>query len=138
MGASPGYDFGAFQVRVTEDVIFIRPEGPLHLELAHAITQLAQQVRDRHDHYFILVDLRTAGTIDPEARRVLVKFGAGSPPLAIASYGASIVARGFNALLFAALNLLGAKRQNWMQFSSKEEAQAWLENERQRLVRQAK
>lgn len=134
MGASPGYDFGAFLVRVTEDVLFIRPEGPLRLELAHSITRLAQQVKVRHDHYFLLVDLRTAGIIDPDARRILVKFGAGSPPLAIASYGASILARGFNALLIAALNLLGTQRQNWMQFSSKEEAQTWLENERQRLI----
>ena len=113
--------------------MFLRPEGPLHLELAHSITQLAQQIKDRHGHYFLLVDLQAAGTIHPDARRVLVKFGAGSPPLAIASYGASLLARGFNALLFAAMNLLGAQRQNWMQFSSKEEAQTWLEKERQRL-----
>lgn len=117
--------------------MFICPDGPLDLALAHSITQLAQQVKDRHDHYFLLVDLRTAGTIHPDARRVLVKFGSGSPPLAIASYGAGILARGFNALLNGAMNILGAQRQNWMQFSRKEEAQAWLEKERRRLIHQA-
>ena len=117
--------------------MFVCPEGPLDLALARSITQLAQQVKDRHDHYFLLVDLRTAGTIHPDARRVLVKFGSGSPPLAIASYGAGILARGFNALLNGAMNILGAQRQNWMQFSRKEEAQAWLEKERRRLIHQA-
>lgn len=120
--------------RVTEDVVFLRPVGEFSLELVQNFILLAEEVLAQYGHNFVLADLRRAGPIPADARRLLARFGAANPPLAVALYHVGPFIRGMNALLFGAMRVFSEKRQNMMQFSTEEDAVRWLNGERKRLL----
>lgn len=125
---------GDYVVRLEEDVVYVRGVGIVTVQIARDLVMLLRQVKERHGHFFIIGDLREAGTIHPEARRVFIEFGTINAPLATAFYGVSLMVRGVNALLFGAANLIGKQRQNMRQFSTEQEARTWIAAERRRLL----
>lgn len=120
--------------RVTDDVVFLRASGVFRLELAQCFVRLTDEVWSQYGHSFVLSDLKHAGPIPADSRRLIAEYGAEKPPLAIAAYQVSTFIRGVNALLFGAMNLLGKKKQNFMQFSTEKAALEWLAAERKRLL----
>lgn len=125
---------GDLELRSEGDVLFVRPIGALSMEQAHHIVQNAKRVKAEHRHYFLLVDLKRAGLLSAQVRRFLAEFGAESPAVAVALYHVSPLVRGFNALLFGAVRLLGRQSLNVMQFSTEKEARDWMGAERKRLI----
>lgn len=125
---------GKVRFCVQGDVLFLRPVGEFVLEQAQCFCRLAAEISAQYGHSFILVDLKEAGPIPADARRLIAEVASGQPMLAIAMYHVSPFIRGMNALLFGAMNVLGKKRQNMMQFSTEKAAVAWLEAERKRLL----
>lgn len=119
--------------RADGDVIFIQPIGVLSADQTQRILRFTEQIQAQHGHTFLLVDLQRAGLLPAESRRLMARFVAESPPLAVALYHVGTVARAVNALLFGAINLLAKKRPNVMQFSTEREARDWLAAERERL-----
>lgn len=120
--------------RIRDDVIFARPAGELARDQAELIVSLANEVFAAHGHTLVLIDLKHAGPMPVESRRLLAKLGAEQPPLAMALFNQSALHRGVTALLLGAMNLFGKRRQNVRQFSTEEAAASWLEGERQRLL----
>ena len=133
---SPGKETpaGDLGLRVDEDIISVAPFGDLPVEQAHRVVQLASQVLSRHGHLFLLADMKRAGLVPAESRRILVRFAAEHTPLALAMYNVGPLVRGVNALLFGAIGLLGKRRLNVMQFATEEAARQWLLAERRRLL----
>lgn len=101
---------------------------------ANQLVRVAAEVSARHGHLFLLVDMKRAGLLPAEPRRILARFGAENTPLALAMYNVGPLVRGVNALLFAAIGLLGKTRLNVMQFSTERSAREWLLAERRRLL----
>jgi hypothetical protein len=132
---TPGKDAAEELVlRAEGDTLFVRPVGTLPVEQAQRILRLAEQSKAQHGHLFLLVDLQLAGLLPPESRRLMARFGAENPPLAVALFHVSPAVRAVNALLFGAIKLLGQKRLNVVQFSTEKEARDWLGAERKRLL----
>ncbi|MFO0575050.1 MAG: hypothetical protein U1A78_13765 [Polyangia bacterium] len=96
--------------------------------------QLSAEVFARHGHLFLLADMKRAGLVPAESRRILARFAAENPPLALAMYNVGPLVRGVNALLFGAIGLLGKRRLNVMLFATEDAARAWLLAERRRLL----
>jgi hypothetical protein len=126
---------GDFFIRTEVDIVFIRPSGDLDLAAAQAIVQVGAEIEAQHGPLFMLGDLHDARAIPAEARRLLVAHAVRHPPAAVAFHNVGLVARGVNALLFGAINMLGKQRQNLKQFSSESDARAWLAAERRRIGR---
>lgn len=126
---------GDYLVRLDADLMFVRAFGVVGPEIARGLVRCMRQLQERHGRYFILCDLREAGPMPAESRRIFIEFGKQNPlPLAVAFYHVGLMVRGANALLFSALNLLGKQRQNMRQFSAEQEARSWLAAERARLT----
>lgn len=125
---------GGYVVRIEEDVFLVRAGGEVTVEIAQGLVRLVRQVYTRHGRFFIIGDLKDAGPMPPSSRRIFLEFGIEHSPLAVAFFHVNLIARGVNALLFAAANLLGKKRQNMKQFSTEEEARTWIAAERRRLL----
>lgn len=125
---------GETLIGIQEDVVFLRPVGELTPEDARYVVHLVDDVWTQYGHSFLLVDLKKAGALSAESRRVLAKYGAAKPPLAVAMYHVSLLSRGVNALLLGAAGLLGKQRQNVMQFATEGAAVNWLEAEQRRLA----
>jgi len=125
---------GDYLVRIEGDVLHCRADGEATVEIAQGLVRRLLQVKERHGRYFILGDLKDAGTIGPAARRVFVDFSVRHVPLAVAFYRANLMVRGVNALLVAAANLLGKQRLNVRHFGTEPEARAWIAAERRRLL----
>lgn len=126
---------GDYLVRPEGDVMFVRAHGVVRPEIARGLVRVVSQIMERHGRIFILCDLRQAGPMPPESRRIFVEFGASHPPvLALAFYHVSLMVRGVNALLFSAINLVSKRPHNMRQFSSEQDARSWLAAERARLV----
>lgn len=123
-------------VEIDGDVLFIRASGSLTETSAIWLVQLLQRVVSRQGRLYVLGDLKDAGGIPPQSRRILIEFGKKHVAGAIAFYRASYFIRGVNALLFGALNVIGKRPQNMRHFSTEQEARTWLESERQRLRNQ--
>lgn len=104
------------------------------MEQTQRILLAAEGVRTQHGHLFLLVDLKMAGLLPAESRKIMARFGAEKPPLAVALYHVSPLVRGVNALLFGAMNLLSKKPLNVMQFSTENDAAKWIQKERKRLI----
>ena len=96
---------GSYVFRIEEDVFFVCAVGDVTVEIAQGVVLLLRQVQERHGRIFMIGDLKDAGTIPPDSRRILVDFGSNNPPLAIAFYGVGLMVRGVNALLFGAAKL---------------------------------
>lgn len=127
---------GELLLRTEGDLVVVQPIGVLSVEQAQRILRFAGQVHAQHGHLLLLVDLQKAGLLPAESRRLLARFGAEKPPLAVALYHVSPVVRAVNALLFGAMTLLARKRPNVMQFTTEREAREWLQAERNRLLPQ--
>lgn len=125
---------GKVLFRVTGDVLFLRPIGDFVLEQAQCFCRLTAEIAAQHGHSFILVDLKEAGPMPADSRRLMAEFVSKNPPLALALYHVSPFIRGVNALLFGAINAFGKTRQNMMQFSTEKDALGWMESERKRLL----
>lgn len=130
-------DAGDLRLRVDEDILFVQPIGSLSIEHAQSLLRASERVKAQHGHLFLMVDLKRAGLLPAESRKLLARFGAENPPLAVAIYHVSPLVRGVNALLFGAINLLSKQRLNVMQFSSEQDAAEWIEAERKRLIPKA-
>ena len=126
---------GDYLVRVDGDVLHCRADGEATAEIAHGLVRLLGQIQARHGRFFIIGDLKDAGTVGPVARRIFIDFSARHAPLAVAFYRVNLMARGVNALLIAAANLLSKQRHNVRQFSTEQEARSWIGAERRRLVK---
>ena len=125
---------GDYLVRPEGDVMFVRARGTVWPEIARGLVRMVSQIMERHGRIFILCDLRQAGPMPPESRRIFVEFGASHPPvLAIAFYHVSLMVRGVNALLFSALNAFSKRKIPLKQCSSEAEARAWLASQRSSL-----
>lgn len=121
-------------VRIEEDVFFVRAGGEVTVEIAQGVVQILRQVKERHGRFFIIGDLKDAGTMVAGARRIFAEFAVHNAPLAVAFYRANLMVRGINALLLAAANLLGKQSLNLRQFGTEQEARAWIMAERMRLL----
>lgn len=124
---------GESLIRIDGDLLIFRPVGALSAEELTQLIALVDELRAASGRYLCLVDLHRAGLIPADLRRRLIEYGSRHPPLAIAFCRVSPVVRGVNALLIAALNLLGKQRQNVAQFSTEEAALTWIAAERERL-----
>lgn len=126
---------GDYLLGVQGDTLFVRALGAVEPEIARGLVRTVGQITERHGRVFILCDLRHAGPMPAESRRIFIEFGARHPPvLAIAFYHVSLMVRGVNALLFSALQLVSKRPHNMRQFSGEQEARSWLAAERARLV----
>lgn len=134
MRAEKEADAGELRLRIDGDILYVQPIGPLSIEHAQSILRAAERVKAQHGHLFLMVDLKRAGLLPAESRKILARFGAENPPLAVALYQVSPLLRGVNALLFGAINLLSKKRLNMMQFSTERDAREWVDAERGRLA----
>lgn len=115
-----------FQLWVEDDILCMRPSGPMTLAIADWISAAALDILSRHEGYYILGDLGAAGAIPPMIRRRLAEFGAAHPPRAIALFHVGLVSQGINALLFGALNLLAQRKLPWRQCEDEASARQWL------------
>ena len=136
MEAPEVFRFGQLEVRVEQDLLFVRmhSHGRLTLEVARELLTLSALVSKQHGKHFILVDLNESGGILPEARRLILDTVRVRPPTAVAFHGGDLVQKAMNALLVGAVKLLSGSRQNIAHFRTAEEAHAWLMTQRQRLI----
>ena len=125
---------GGGEVSITDDLIFFESHGGMTLEAAQQLLELFRLMHEKHGQFFLLVDLTDGGGVPAEVRRLLAKNTVTHAPAAVALYGASLAVRGSNALMIAAVRLIGGPSQNITYRETAEEAHEWLAAERKRLA----
>ena len=128
------YRFGDMDVRIDGDLLFMEAHGPLTPEAAQQILQLFRLMSEQRGQFFMLVDLKEGGGVPAPVRRLLAEGTLSHAPAAVAFYGASLPVRGANALMIAAIKIVGGPRQNVTYFSTAAAAQEGIASERQRLA----
>lgn len=117
-------------LRQEGELVYLRPEGDLSPKVAQQVVNVLLHVKRQHGRCFVLANLEKAGAIPPESRRLLIDHGTKHRPDAIALCSAGLLARTMNALVFGAMNLLGSRKQNTMQFATEQEGRLWIEAEK--------
>ncbi len=124
------YRFGDADIRIQGDHLFLSAHGNLTTESAQQVLELFRLMHEKHGRYFMTGDLQQGGGVPANARRVLAQGSMAHAPVAVAFYGASLAVRASNALMVAAIKMLGGTSQNVRFFSTAAEAEAWIAEQR--------
>lgn len=130
------FRIGRHEVSQVDDVLIMRVRGAFSLEDAKDYVCVREAVRSQQKYLLLLIDVREATSMPPEARRYIAGAGSATDPHngALALYGARPLIRGLLQLLFSAVTLLG-KRPVFASFVSDEAAAyQFLSEQRQRIL----
>ncbi len=121
------------KVSIENDLLFLKPHGALTLVGAREFCQLLIKLHKEHGAYFVLVDLNDAAILSAEVRRELVACAKTAGPAAGASFGGGLLTRAANALLYSAVKLVSKNAPSFANFATREQAEAWFQEERRRI-----
>lgn len=123
------------EVRVEEDLVFVRNHRVMTLRDLHLVTDVYQEVRARHGRLLALYDSSRSEGIDREARRALTAtVDARAEADATAIFGASFAIRTLSNMIDRAIVGLGRPSIGIKLFASEAEARAHLNQARERIL----
>ncbi len=125
---------GDTDIRIEEDLIFVRPHGSMTQEQLPQLTELLEGLHAQHGQLFLLADLKEGKNLGPAMRRAVSQVMGAIAPAAMAVFGANIEQRAMHALVMGAVTGVSGQRPNVEYFRTEAEARQWLAAERQRLL----
>jgi predicted Ser/Thr protein kinase len=123
-------------IRIQGDVVFVRNQGETTVEDLHVIFQAYSLVRQKHGHVLALYDGRGGTSMSSDARREIIASARMPERVANASatFGAPFAMRALMKMLDRALMTLRGRSLGIVLFATEEEARAYLDNERRKLL----
>lgn len=123
------------QVRVEEDLIFVRNLGLMTLRDLNELIEIYRQVREQHPTLVVMFDCSQGEGIDGAARRAMTgSFGSSVTADATAIFGANFAIRTLGNMIERAVVGLGKPSTGIKFFSTEDEARAFLNIERERAL----
>lgn len=124
------------EIRIQEDVVFVKTLGLTTLEDLHVIFRAYAEVRRKHGRVLALYDGTNGGGMSADARKEIMA-SAHIPERetnAVATFGAPFAMRALVNMLDRALVALRRKSLGVAMFATETEARAYLDRERQKLL----
>ena len=125
-----GFVFGPHHGRQIGELVEFRLEGRLCLPDAVTLHERMAAVIEEHGRCFLLCDLTTASTVQPEARRYMSEWNKTRGATAVATFGANFAMRAVATLIVNAIHLLGSNRVEIVFLRDEAEARQWLATRR--------
>jgi hypothetical protein len=122
---------GPHRYRVTGDLLFWRPVGPVLPEHAEVVCDLLGQLANDYGYALWLVDAEQSVAIGHSTRMIYARrLGQGQRPVALASFHAKVAAKTTAALLTRGIDLLAPGVLYYQTFATEAEARTFLTQHR--------
>lgn len=121
---------GKHTAHIDGDILILEIVGNLSVEEMDSYLGLAEQLRVKHGHFFIIDDLTHLGSAEPAVRRKVAGWLPQSGCLGAALYGASLVSRTLALLVVGAMNMLGHYTVPVAFFKTAQDARDWVAAQR--------
>jgi hypothetical protein len=118
---------GAHRIRIEQDVVFTRFSGKVTSIEGHELLVLLQRVLQQQGRLYLLFDNSQNVGLDPEARRLFIRWLRENPIAGIANFGGGVVPRTLAFLLINAIRLVVKEAPAQTYVSTEAEARAWLD-----------
>ncbi len=128
-GVTDEHFIGRHSYRIEGTWVLWKPRGTVGLSDAEAVTKLYQEMIARNGRLLLLVDLTELNKALPEARKHFVgwlKSTGNGPRMAVAPFGASLIAATIAALLVSAARQVTGYAPRVKICTDRATAQAWL------------
>jgi len=126
----PGLD-----VSMEDDLLLLRFRCDYDAAVVTYLRAIRATFAERYAYRLILFDVRGAGTVTPEARRMMLAWNKEhSAPNAIAIVGANFAMRTVANLVLSAIRTLTKQELGFSFFETEPEARTWLAAQRSKLV----
>ena len=127
---------GAHTAEVEDDLVLLRLIGDLSEPECVRILAAAEAVQSVYGYHLGLSDLRSFGTMSPEARRYLGVWSKRYSLGVNASFGGSAMAFAIATLIHRAVSMIRRQESKFAFFKTEAEARAWLYAQRPRVQAQ--
>lgn len=119
-------------VEVQDDIVFARFVGnQTEVDMKELLSIVDEQIAAKP--WYVIVDARKMGQIEPDARKYFSKWAADIPNQAgCIVYGATTMTRAFGTLVQGAMRLFSSKHVPLVFVDSQEEARAWIEEHKRK------
>jgi len=122
------------QLEREDDLLVLRLEGDYTLECAEYVQRHLEEVSNEYGYRMNMIDVRHAGTITADARRLLrANRNQSRYPSVVAIVGANFAVRTLAHMVLTALRTLTKTSLGVQFFSDETSARAWIDSQRNRL-----
>jgi hypothetical protein len=124
-------EIGKHRIRIEPpDLFVVTHDGDISFQEAAAIMHRLEAFTAGKDRVFLLLDVRRAGNMPPEARKGIVGTMGRLPVGGVAIFGATFSIRVAATLMAKAASLLHPSAPAASFFASEADARAWLDDRR--------
>jgi hypothetical protein len=122
------------QLERENDLLALRLEGDYTLECAEYVQRHLEEISKEYGYRMIMMDVRRAGTITSDARRLLrANRNQSRYPSVVAIVGANFAVRTLAHMVLTALRTLTKTSLGVQFFADENSARAWIDSQRNRL-----
>jgi hypothetical protein len=116
------------------DLLVLRLEGDYTLEIATYVQQHLEEISHEYGYRMNMIDVRNAGTITADARRLLrTNRNQSQYPSVVAIVGSNFAVRTLAHMVLTALRMLTKTSLAVQFFADETSARAWIDSQRIRL-----
>jgi len=122
------------QLKRENDLLVLRLEGDYTLECAEYVQRHLEEISKEYGYRMIMIDVRRAGTVTSDARRLLrANRNQSRYPSVVAIVGANFAVRTLAHMVLTALRTLTKTSLGVQFFADENSARAWIDSQRNRL-----